>query len=172
MSNSLGELAAQYRLRYPHLAVRDPGLRNAGSAGTAYPEFGSELWTAVLGFMQAHLGERVRLTELALACGCGRSQFALRFRQQTGFSPKTFLLCLRIERARQRLADRRANMASIAAELGFCDQSHFIRCFRKVMRQSPGVYARTAATTPAQGQQALDAEHRTDLAPRYFAGAA
>jgi AraC-like DNA-binding protein len=47
----------------------------------------------------------------------------------------------RIERAKHLLRHDDANISTIAAALGFFDQSHFSRVFRKVTGISPGRYA-------------------------------
>jgi AraC-like DNA-binding protein len=80
---------------------------------------------------------------VALAGYLGLSRFALmrRFRDDFGITPHAFVLRLRIERARERLAQG-ADLREVALELGFADQPHFTRAFKSVLGMTPGEYAR------------------------------
>ncbi len=49
---------------------------------------------------------------------------------------------LRIEEACRRLADPRASIAAVATDLGFADQSHFTRVFRRHTGTTPARYRR------------------------------
>jgi AraC-like DNA-binding protein len=77
-----------------------------------------------------------------LARDLGTSRFALlrRFKHDFGITPHAFVLRLRVERARDRLA-RGSDLAALAHELGFADQAHFTRVFKKVVGITPGAYA-------------------------------
>ena len=94
-------------------------------------------------YMLAHIGESISLEALARVACMSRFHFARRFRQSTGCSPMTFLLHVRIQRARRLLEAGESKIADIAAELGFFDQSHFTRTFRRTIGMSPRAYARS-----------------------------
>jgi AraC family transcriptional regulator len=67
------------------------------------------------------------------------SHFSRTFKHITGETPHQFALRLRLERASAALArSSAAGIASIAAECGFFDQSHFTREFRKKFGITPG----------------------------------
>lgn len=80
---------------------------------------------------------------VALAEHLGLSRFALmrRFRYDFGITPHAFVLRLRVERARDRLACG-GDLRQVAHELGFADQPHFTRVFKNVVGMTPGEYAR------------------------------
>jgi AraC-like DNA-binding protein len=82
-----------------------------------------------------------------LADDLGTSRFALlrRFKSDFGVTPHAFLLRLRVERARDRLA-RGGDLAEVAQDLGFADQPHFTRVFKKIVGITPGDYARRVRT--------------------------
>ena len=61
-----------------------------------------------------------------------------------------FLLRLRIARAQDMLHAGNRRIAEIAAALGFFDQSHFARTFRRLTGQSPREYARRAPRGEAE----------------------
>jgi AraC-like DNA-binding protein len=78
-----------------------------------------------------------------LAADLGTSRFALlrRFKSDFGITPHAFVLRVRIDRARERIA-RGSDLADVAHDLGFADQSHFTRVFKKIVGVTPGEYAR------------------------------
>jgi AraC-like DNA-binding protein len=51
------------------------------------------------------------------------------------------------------LIPHEATLCEIAATLGFCDQSHFTRTFRRMAGMSPGQYARSAGSDIACKQR-------------------
>ncbi|MDB4974844.1 MAG: sle [Myxococcaceae bacterium] len=81
------------------------------------------------------------LGELAEAVGANRFALLRSFRRAFGVTPHAFLMTLRIERARSRIA-RGAELIEIAHELGFADQPHFTRVFKRIVGVTPGHYAR------------------------------
>jgi AraC-like DNA-binding protein len=94
-------------------------------------------------YLRDNLGERVTLDELAAAAGLSRFRLVHAFVAAVGLPPHAYQLQLRIERARQLLQDG-LPAAQAAVDLGFVDQAHFIRHFKKIMRVTPGQYARSA----------------------------
>ena len=94
-----------------------------------------------LDFIDAHLCERFTLEELAKAAGVSRYHFARQFRISTGRSPMMYQRHVRLERGKQMLARGDRSICDIAATLGFCDQSHFTRSFRRMMGLAPRDYA-------------------------------
>jgi AraC-like DNA-binding protein len=78
-----------------------------------------------------------------LAAMSGLSQFALlrAFRQETGMPPHAYLNQLRVRRARQ-LLDSGLAPADVAAQVGFADQAHLTRHFKRVIGVPPAAYQR------------------------------
>jgi AraC-like DNA-binding protein len=81
---------------------------------------------------------RWRLEELARAVHCSPFHLARQFRAVTGTSIARALLRLRLSLALQRLAEGEADLAGLAADLGFASQSHLGARFRSVFGTSPG----------------------------------
>jgi AraC family transcriptional regulator len=121
-------------------------------------------------YMENHIGENVSLGDLAEAACVSRFHFARLFRVSTGNSPMAFLLRLRVERAKEMLRRGDAKIAEIAAALGFFDQSHFARSFRRVVGVSPREFMHNQADArrhcaqqlqpPRDGDEARDDERR------------
>jgi AraC family transcriptional regulator len=59
-----------------------------------------------------------------------------------GVAPHSWLIEQRILLSKERLRDDRLSLTDIAAECGFCDQSHFTHHFTRVVRMSPGAWRR------------------------------
>jgi transcriptional regulator GlxA family with amidase domain len=63
------------------------------------------------------------------------------YQNQVGISPKQYSQLLRVETARLVLGQmNKSSTANLAAELGFYDQSHFIREFSAVIGLTPYAY--------------------------------
>ena len=95
------------------------------------------------------------LDDLALATGMSPFTLLRAFRGETGLPPHAYLNQVRVRLAR-RLLDAGMAPAEVAAEVGFADQAHLTRHFKRVMGVPPGAYqrerepaARTYKTAPA-----------------------
>ncbi|MCY1061106.1 helix-turn-helix domain-containing protein [Nannocystis sp. SCPEA4] len=74
------------------------------------------------------------------------------FRRYVGVSPKWVIRCFRLHEAAERLAAGRVlDGASLAAELGYFDQAHFIRDFKALIGSAPSEYAARCAAQAAGG---------------------
>ncbi len=97
--------------------------------------------------IESRLTERLSLLELARACDATPLGLLRAFQDAYGMPPHRYQLQRRIQLARRRLrggADLATDLATLAAELGFADQSHFSRVFKSVVGVPPGAYRRAA----------------------------
>jgi AraC-like DNA-binding protein len=96
---------------------------------------------AVRDLLPQRLADPPSLSELAAITGL--SQFALlrAFRQETGMPPHAYLNQLRVRRARL-LLDGGLAPADVAAQIGFADQAHLTRHFKRVIGVPPAAYQR------------------------------
>ena len=95
-------------------------------------------------YLEANADRNVSLDELAELSQLSPYHLIRVFRQEIGLSPHAYFEQVRIHRAR-RLLKEGALIADVAAQLGFTDQSHLHRHFRKLTGVTPGVY-RSAIT--------------------------
>lgn len=95
--------------------------------------------------LTARLDDPPSLQELADTVGGSRFVLLRRFQRVTGLPPHAFVVRLRVERARWLLA-RGVDIAEAAHAVGFADQSHFSRAFKRVIGLSPGAYQRQVRT--------------------------
>jgi len=98
-------------------------------------------------FIDAHLGQPIRVADMAAAACVSRFHLARLFRTATGCSPTGWLRQRRIEQARQWLREGTQPVGRIATELAFFDQSHFTRSFRAATGCSPRRYAIAQSAT-------------------------
>jgi transcriptional regulator GlxA family with amidase domain len=82
--------------------------------------------------MRERFAEPLTMGDCARAAGMSPTRFAHRFRDHTGYAPMEYLRRLRVERARQLLADPSLTVKEVAARVGYPDQYHFSRVFRSV----------------------------------------
>jgi hypothetical protein len=77
-----------------------------------------------------------------------RSQTIRSFRSATGLTPGAYLRQLRVQKSRRLLGPGGLSLAELAAQLGFADQSHFTREFRRVFGITPGRFGSVVVRAP------------------------
>lgn len=78
-----------------------------------------------------------KVTALAREAGLHSSWLGTAYRQAAGEGLMDAAARFRVERAARLLRETALPHASIAAEAGFCDQSHMIRSFRRILGRLP-----------------------------------
>lgn len=101
----------------------------------------------VRGYLHAHFNEDVGLDDLARMAGTDRFRLTRAFKAAFGLAPHAYLIQLRLAKARHLLA-RGDLPADIAAALGFADQSHLGRWFRRTYGLTPAHYRRRCSNLP------------------------
>jgi AraC-like DNA-binding protein len=89
-----------------------------------------------------HPSEAIMLNELAQIAGLSVCHFARAFKESVGIAPHRFMTVRRIAAACRLLAEGDDALIQIALEVGFCDQSHFTRCFSQFVGVTPSAYRR------------------------------
>ncbi len=90
-------------------------------------------------YLHAHFHQNIGLDELAQVCGVDRFRLSRAFKAAFGIAPHGYLIQLRLVRARRLLAIG-TSPADVASDLGFADQSHLGRWFRRANGLTPGAY--------------------------------
>ena len=92
---------------------------------------------------KAHLTDyfhdAVPLDALAELTGVSKFHLNKMFKQVVGIPPHVFQTSLRVGEAKRRLRDA-APLAHVAVDLGFADQAHFTRTFKRYVGVTPGQY--------------------------------
>jgi AraC-like DNA-binding protein len=93
----------------------------------------------VCDFIESHLSEKISLDALSAMAGLSPHHFARAFQQSVGMPPHRYLLRRRLEHVEQMLRDTQLPLSHIALAVGFSDQSHLNRHFRRFTGMSPSL---------------------------------
>jgi two-component system response regulator YesN len=96
----------------------------------------------VLAYMRRNCTQRVTLEDAAERAHLSPSYFSRLFRARTGRTFSDYLTRLRVDHAKRLLSQSELDVAQIAAQTGFYDQSHFTRAFKSVTGLTPGAFRR------------------------------
>lgn len=91
-------------------------------------------------WLEENYGANVAIDELAGQVGISPRHFKRRFRKATGETPLGYLQNVRIEAAKEKLANSRENVNEITYCIGYEDSSTFRRLFKKHTGISPREY--------------------------------
>ncbi len=90
--------------------------------------------------MQNSMDQGVNLDELAHEVGLNKSYFIRLFKEQIGIPPLKYFNKLKIETACYLLTENHMAIAEIARYLGFYDEYHFSKVFKRFIKSTPGRY--------------------------------
>ncbi|WP_338575340.1 AraC family transcriptional regulator [Erwinia billingiae] len=90
-------------------------------------------------WLSDHLYDNIGLSDMAQALEVDRFRLSREFQAQFGLPPHAWLIQLRLTHARRLLAEG-VSPANVAAQLGFADQSHLGRWFRRAYQLTPARY--------------------------------
>lgn len=94
-------------------------------------------------YIRKNLASNIGLAELADQVNLSPHYFSMLFKHAFGVAPHGYVLQERIHEAQKKLAVGRTSISELALDLGFSDQSHFSRAFRKVTGMTPKRYQST-----------------------------
>jgi len=92
----------------------------------------------VCDYIEAHLDDRLTLTEIAGVACLSPYHFSRSFKQAVGVGPQHYVMQRRVERAKTLMRRTDQPLALIAQEAGFTDQSHLTSIFRREIGVTPG----------------------------------
>jgi AraC-like DNA-binding protein len=93
--------------------------------------------------LDARVADGIGLTEAAALLGAHPTHLVRTFGQEYGIAPHQYLTGRRLDLARRLLLDGR-RPADAATEVGFFDQAHLNRHFKRLLGVTPAAYARSA----------------------------
>lgn len=115
-------------------------LRAMPAADAAAPE--GSLVANALEFVQEHCLEPISLKEVAAAVYRTPTHVAAMVKQATSYSVGEWIAAGRLTQAATRLAHTDDSVEQIGTDVGWKDQTHFIRRFRKAFGATPAVWRR------------------------------
>jgi AraC-like DNA-binding protein len=128
----------------------EEGLYRFARTGTETEE--TELSRAVEACLRRNLSKPPSAAALARELNMGISTLLHRYRRETGKPLMKQLMCLRLAAARNLLLQGHA-VKNVTRQLGFCDDAHFSKSFRRLEGLSPSAFVR-ASREPAGDQGA------------------
>jgi len=93
-------------------------------------------------YLLAHLSEDVSLERVAAEVGLSPWYFCRAFKDALGLAPFRWMQAQRVERARTLLANPKLSVLEVAAAVGYANQGHFARIFRRETGVSPREFRR------------------------------
>ena len=102
----------------------------------------------ILDFIAQNYTKPLALEQIAAAAGLSIFRVSHLVKQNTGKSVLQHIMQLRIQKARQLLERSSLSCSEIAYELGFCDQSYFIKHFKRLTGTTPRRYRHSPSTAP------------------------
>jgi AraC-like DNA-binding protein len=110
----------------------------------------------VIRHMKANLAEPLDLDQLASIAAISKFHLVRVFDELTGTTPRHFLSCLRMQRAKELLLSSPAPITEICLEVGYSSMGSFSRTFSELVGLSPQEFrAMPKRLTPAQFARAI-----------------
>ena len=104
-----------------------------------------------LDFIDIYYQDNITVEDVADGVGLNRKSLYTIFKQLTGFSTKDYLIYYRMRRASDLLESTTLPIETIAVSVGYRDQFHFSKEFKKNVGYSPSEYRRVVAQDPDKG---------------------
>jgi len=93
-----------------------------------------------LALVEKKIDSPLKVEEMAQACNLSRNAFTRLFKQVTRQTPQQYLTQKRLDLAMSKLVYSDYSIGSVAEQVGFCDQFHFSKVFRKERGETPSQY--------------------------------
>ena len=93
---------------------------------------------SITSYIDSHIGEALKVEDLASHCGLSYPWFAKRFREIYGISCKEYIKKVRISKVEHYLLFTDCDLGYISRETGYADCSHMIKDFRQLRNTTPG----------------------------------
>jgi AraC family transcriptional regulator len=130
LTESIGNVLAVHLIR--HATGNEPAARRPRGGLPRH-----KLRDAV-DYIEERLDSEISLDEIAAVVHLSPYHFARLFKASTGLPPHQYVIARRIERAKQLLqGGDDLSLAQVAARVGFWDQGHFTRHFKRLVGVTP-----------------------------------
>jgi AraC-like DNA-binding protein len=126
--------------RYGEIAGRRTRARDGGHRAVS----------AARAYLESHLAEKVSLNDLASVTALSPYRLVRTFSSELGMPPHAYQTQLRVRLARRLLAAG-TPIAHVASQVGFCDQAHLTRVFKRYTGVTPCQFSMGARPGAADG---------------------
>lgn len=94
----------------------------------------------VINYIKENYSHQISLDDLIDIVHLSKYYFLKLFKQHTGLSPYEYLIYFRINKAKILLRSTDSSVGSVAEQVGFLDESNFIKQFKNITGHKPLVY--------------------------------
>jgi AraC family transcriptional regulator len=116
--------------------------RRSGANGSTTRGLAAWQVVRVRAYIDSNLDRTIHIRDLSAIAGRSPAHFARMFKLAVGESPHAYVMKRRLERARHLMMTGSQPMSEIALSVGFSDQAHLCRLFRKAFGRSPANWRR------------------------------
>lgn len=95
----------------------------------------------LIGYMHAHVGEALTLSQLSIDCSMSIDKIKRLFRRHFGCGPITYFTAIKIDAAKRMIEETTLNFTQISEHLGFHTMGYFSRLFKEKTGMTPSGYA-------------------------------
>jgi AraC-like DNA-binding protein len=121
-------------------ARRDIALDNQGHVQGQERRWIEQVTADVINYIAHHRDKPVRLEEICQAVSISGNYLNTLFKSVTGQTISQFAAEYKLEQAKRLLGQSKVSIQEIAAKLGYYDQYHFSKAFKKATGQSPSAF--------------------------------
>lgn len=91
----------------------------------------------VIDYLENHFDDKIQLNDLAEMAFMSPRNFQRIFKKAVGSTPSSYLMQIRLQRARKLLRNTNTPVSDIAIQCGFGDGNYFTKCFKKEIGYTP-----------------------------------
>ncbi|WP_104401641.1 GlxA family transcriptional regulator [Vibrio penaeicida] len=91
-------------------------------------------------YCEVHYREELSVSSIAKHCHMSERSLLRRFKSATGYTPKQYIIQLRIERAKQLIELEHITIEAVGASVGYLDVSNFTKLFKKTTGITPAEF--------------------------------
>lgn len=107
-------------------------------------EIDDEIVKKSIVYFNEYMDQKIVINQLAAELGVTASTFCRRFEKCVGISPGSYLMRMRVQKARVLLLDTSTSINIISEMCGFDNQFYFSNCFKKYIGVSPLKYRQSS----------------------------
>ncbi|MDM5276083.1 AraC family transcriptional regulator [Paenibacillus silvae] len=108
-------------------------------------------------YMSTQYAYPVSIEQMSASLGYNRAYLSRIFKQETGLTPVTYLLKLRIDKSRQLLRERPdLSIEQVSASVGMPDALYFSKQFKRFHGEAPSLYREKLLTRPLKAKGKAD----------------
>ena len=133
--------------------------RSSGANGSRPGALAGWQIARVRAFIEENLHGSINAKNLSAVAQRSPAHFSRSFKQAFGEPPHAYVIKRRLERARHLMVTTSESLSEIALSVGFSDQSHLCRLFRRAFGLSPSIWRRHHKIQASISRGGIGEEH-------------